>query len=205
MRDLAMKIDEIAEIASQQWFKDCLDPTKRHIDQVQLVKANCKSAIYAGIEEALKMAPSEPIKVDQTEFGKHGNCQSACLAMLLNVPLESVPNFAKIAWELDDNAAAKAQDEWLAELGWGILTVVKWQSLPWPPKKGYYIAGGPSPRGIRHGVIYKDGELWHDPHDSRTGITEVQDIDILFPLAPHRAMRAVQWAEIEEGRNVQTL
>jgi hypothetical protein len=74
MTDLAQKIDEIAEIASQQWFKDCLDPTKRHIDQVQLVKANCKSAIYAGLEEALKMEPSVAVlEAGAIQWCKHNH------------------------------------------------------------------------------------------------------------------------------------
>lgn len=125
---------------------------------------------------------TEPQKIDQTEFGPHGNCQSACLAMLLGVPLAEVPNFA--AMEGDDNGKYVAQARWLHERGWALITIVNWQALPWPPTKGYYIAGGTSPRGLRHGVIYKDGKLWHDPHPSRGGIASVDDIDLLYPLNP---------------------
>lgn len=125
-----------------------------------------------------------PTKITQTVMGKYGNCQSACLAMMLGLPLESVPNFAQLAQDTGDNEAYAAQGAWLRERGWGILTVVKWQSLPWPPRHGYFIAGGPSPRGHRHAVIYKDGALWHDPHPEGGGISEVQDIDFLYPLNP---------------------
>ncbi len=125
---------------------------------------------------------SEPQRIDQTEFGPQGNCQSACLAMLLGIPLAEVPNFA--AMEGDDSLKYVAQAKWLHDRGWALITIVKWRALPWPPTKGFYIAGGISPRGNRHAVVYRDGELWHDPHPERGGIASVDDIDLLFPLAP---------------------
>ena len=132
----------------------------------------------------------EPQRIDQDEFGPYGNCQSACLAMLLGVPLKEVPNFSVIAMEKGDAAACAAQSEWLLERGWALLTIVPWQGIPWPPARGFYIAGGVSPRGIRHGVIYKDGALWHDPHPSRGGIASVDDVDLLYPLNPAAARLA---------------
>src|SRR5574341_904417 len=127
-----------------------------------------------------RAAVIEPRKVDQTEFGPHGNCQSACLATLLGLSIAEVPNFNAI--EGDNNAKWQAQREWLAARGWGTITIVPWQGLPWPPDRGYYIAGGATPRGSRHAVIYKDGKLWHVPHPSREGIASVDDLDILYPL-----------------------
>lgn len=125
-----------------------------------------------------------PSRIYQNTFGPYGNCQSACLATLLGVPLNEIPNFAQFAEEIGDDEAYQAQTKWLNERGWGILTVVRWQSLPWPPRHGYFIAGGVSPRGIRHAVIYKDGQLWHDPHPDGGGIASVDDIDFLYPLNP---------------------
>ncbi len=126
-------------------------------------------------------------RINQNEFGRLGNCQSACLAMLLGAPLETVPNFAAIAEAEGNNAAYAAQSEWLRERGWALLTIVPWQALPWPPSRGCYIAGGMSPRGFRHAVIFKDGEMWHDPHPSHEGIVgDVQDVDMLYPLEPDR-------------------
>lgn len=137
-----------------------------------------------------RCAVREPERILQTEFGPRGNCQSACLAMLLAVPLSDVPNFAAIAEEHGDNAASAAQANWLAARGWGLLTIVPWRALPWPPAHGWYIAGGISPRGHRHAVIFKDGALWHDPHPEGGGIIgEVQDVDILYPLAPFAQSR----------------
>lgn len=126
-----------------------------------------------------------PERIDQDQFGPHGNCQSACLAMLLGLPLSGVPNWSAME-ELTDNQKYAAQLAWLRERGWMLLTLVPMQVVPWPPRHGFYIAGGPSPRGFRHSVIYEAGKMWHDPHPDRGGISEVQDIDVLVPLWPHR-------------------
>ena len=37
----------------------------------------------------------------------------------------------------------------------------------------FYIACGRSARGVGHSVIYRDGELFHDPHFSDSGIADV--------------------------------
>lgn len=36
------------------------------------------------------------IKIKQTEFGKSGNCLSACVASILELPLTDVPNFCQM-------------------------------------------------------------------------------------------------------------
>jgi len=148
-----------------------------------------------------------PRKIDQTVMGRYGNCQSACLAMLLGAELSEVPNFAQLAQDQGNAAAYTAQGEWLRERGWTLLTVAPWQGLPWPPAHGYYIAGGASPRGFRHAVIFKDGELWHDPHPSRGGIANVDDVDLLYPLNPTRQgflEQLISTPEIEDfSRGVQ--
>lgn len=123
-----------------------------------------------------------PRRIDQTEFGPQGNCHSACLAALLGVSVMEVPNFNTGA--RDGNDYKKALDDWLAARGWASISIVPWQELPWPPKSGYYIASGISPRGHNHAVIYKDGGLWHDPHPERGGIAKVELVDILYPLNP---------------------
>lgn len=136
---------------------------------------------------------TEPQRIDQTEFGELGNCQSACLATLLGVRIEDVPNWT--AMPCSDNQKYERMKAWLRERGWWLLTVVPWQGIPWPPREGYYIAGGVSPRGVRHAVIFKDGKLWHDPHPERGGIADVQDIDLLMPLRPHAVSTLAEGAD----------
>jgi hypothetical protein len=123
---------------------------------------------------------SEPQRIDQTEFGELGNCMSACLAMMLGLRIDEVPNFS--AMNLTDNQKYKAMQEWLLNLGYQLLTFEAAGLLHM--LRGYCIAGGASPRGFFHAVIIKDGVLWHDPHPDRSGINKVGEIDLLIPLYP---------------------
>lgn len=123
----------------------------------------------------------EPKRIMQTELGPKGNCQSACLAMMLGCDLEAVPNFNEL-YGHDADEYAKQLQSWLMDRGLWIITFIPWQGVPWPPRHGYYIAGGTSARDLRHAVIYKDGRLWHDPHPDGIGIEEVTDFDLILPL-----------------------
>lgn len=123
---------------------------------------------------------NEPKRIMQTEFGPDGNCQSACLAMMLGIELEEVPNFTRLGKGVGF-MCAKLQQEWLLARGLYIWTIVPHQGLPWPLPYGYYIAGGISQRGHRHAVIFKDGALWHDPHPDGGAIAEVEDLDLIQP------------------------
>lgn len=124
------------------------------------------------------------IKVDQTEFGPLGNCQSACLATLLGLPITQVPNWT--AMNGSDQLKFDAMRTWLRAHGWDLITVSRGGMDAWPPRVGYFIAGGMSERGLDHAVIYCNGELWHDPHPDRTGIKSVETLDILYPLDPSK-------------------
>ena len=133
---------------------------------------------------------AEPKRIMQTEFGENGNCQSACLAMMLGLDLSEVPNFTALGNGVG-YVCAKLQQQWLLERGLYIWTIVPHQGLPWPLPYGYYIAGGPSPRGIHHAVIFKDGALWHDPHPDGGGIDPVTDLDLILPVEFRPALARV--------------
>jgi hypothetical protein len=98
--------------------------------------------------------------VDQTTYGiNDGNCFSACLASILEMPLEEVPSFLGPYW---DNFLP-----WLAARG---LSASLYRRDYVPP--GYSIAGGPSKRfaGRMHACVAYDGIVVHDPHPSRDGL-----------------------------------
>ncbi|MBO3760337.1 hypothetical protein [Ciceribacter sp. L1K22] len=118
--------------------------------------------------------------VDQTQFageGVGGNCVQASVASILDLPLSAVPHFLEAAptpseWEL-------AFWDWCEERGIGLIR----RSGEWI-FDGYYLASGPSPRGVNHMVVYRDGVLAHDPHPSRAGVLEVRQTWVLAPLDP---------------------
>lgn len=103
--------------------------------------------------------------------GECGNCLQATLAAILGWPLQSVPHFAllgEVHWWDCLQAWLDAQGFWIdykptsyAAEGGEVLPLC-WLS-------------GPSPRGFSHAVVgdTATGEMLHDPHPSRAGLTQV--------------------------------
>jgi hypothetical protein len=119
-------------------------------------------------------------KQRQTTFGdKTGNCWSACIASLLEVPLEIIPSFCvddPDNWW--DNTC-----KWLEEnYGLWMLNLEYTSCTP----KGYWIATGKSPRGdFLHCIIYYDNKMVFDPHPSDLGIIGEPTIcNIFYPIDP---------------------
>jgi hypothetical protein len=118
----------------------------------------------------------------QTQFTSkdqsvHGNCFAACVASLLELPLEAMPSFLSEDW-------CSNLFSLLKEHGYDFGGSFYPEGADWWPRlqalspgvDGYYIAGGPSPREWvkrGHAVIYKDGVMVHDPHPSGAGILSV--------------------------------
>lgn len=112
------------------------------------------------------------ILVDQTIFGMNGNCMSAVLATLLDKPLEEVPHFTKHfksanPTEYDNFVFHNLVTRYLSSLNLKIT----WTSYDHNTNYeniNYMIVVGESNRGRMHGVIYKNGKPFHDPHPDRT-------------------------------------
>jgi len=108
--------------------------------------------------------------VDQTIFTpQHGDCMRACVASILEWPIEKVPNFNE---EGHDHYEEKLTD-WAKEYGITILDVrIEDKNLLRKAFKGVYlIAFGQSPRfDCDHAVVYRGKFMAHDPHPSRDGL-----------------------------------
>lgn len=103
------------------------------------------------------------IPIVQTRTGDIGNCFAACLASILEVPLQAVPEFP---YHSDDEFFAAAQ-RWLATKG------LRYRQVPikngYRPR-GYTTIEGISPRGGQHACVALNGRLVWDPHpDDGTG------------------------------------
>lgn len=127
--------------------------------------------------------------VDQTEFGdKNGNCFPACLATLLELPVEAVPNFCKGDPE-DWYAHVQA---WLRPMGYSAVDLRLWvKGSDWRPNPGQLcILSGKSPRGdFDHSVVgifaNPHFRVLHDPHPSRAGIDgEFKEATFLICMDP---------------------
>lgn len=132
-------------------------------------------------------------KVYQTTFfdekkGTRGNCLRACVASLFGDDIDNVPFFEQMKpgqWQ-------DPLEHYLKTKGYE-LDGCNYINNPDDPKPeiadmptidGYFIMNGESPRGVKtgHSVIYKDGELYHDPHPDGTGLTKVQYAYMMIPI-----------------------
>jgi hypothetical protein len=101
-----------------------------------------------------------------------GNCNAASLASILEIPLWMVPPFEDMRGDLQE----ERRNEWLQRMfGLELVRTHGHQPSQLPE---FYIACGPSPRGGGRPhlprVVYRAGELAHDPHPSGAGITAVE-------------------------------
>jgi hypothetical protein len=114
----------------------------------------------------------------QTIFGEgHGNCFATCLASILELSVEEVPNFCDVDLYPGDNGEWYwAVDAWLGEhFGLSILTFGAAENEEWL-SRGYSILSGRSPRGeFNHSVVALDGKIVWDPHPSDDGLVNKKD------------------------------
>jgi hypothetical protein len=104
--------------------------------------------------------------VDQTTYGAlDGNCFSACVASILELPIEDVPPFVIYGGDW-----ARYFSRWLAARDLAMTYYNAMRGDRSPP--GFSIAGGPSKRfgGRKHACVALDGIVVHDPHWSRDGL-----------------------------------
>lgn len=128
--------------------------------------------------------------IAQTTSGPEGNCFQACVASILELPLEQVPNFCQVYpgdW-------LKYLRRWLFQYDLCPVCVVvspECQAdaalpLAFLPQT-HYILSGKSPRGKHlHAIVAYGEDLAHDPHESGDGLESVEDAIFFVPLYPER-------------------
>lgn len=139
------------------------------------------------------------IPVEQTILTPpDGNCMAACIASILELPLDEVPNYYGDGWY------ERFQD-WFHERGYcliswdhsdseGHATAVK--------RIGYAILNAQSPRGkYGHAVVTYGGTIVWDPSPLRDmGVGRYLDWCVIVPLNPVRAPRSAEiWAAAEDS------
>lgn len=115
------------------------------------------------------------IKVFQTKFGREeGNCYNACIATIMGIELENVPDFGKdsLWWDRAIN--------FFEDFGLHIVRVPAIDGKVEQHDDMYTMVSGMGPRGLRHAVVYKGSKLFHDPHPDGGGVIP----DCIEYLAP---------------------
>jgi hypothetical protein len=97
------------------------------------------------------------IPVTQSRTGEDGTCFRACVASILEVPEDAVPDFGASG---GDGAWWRDIQDWLGGAGYAYRRAPVDGARP----VGWSTIEGISPRGGMHACVAKDGELVHDPH-----------------------------------------
>ncbi len=131
-----------------------------------------------------------------------GNCYTACVASVLELPLKDVPNWASLlADNYSEGAWNEAINEWSRERGFYILTT----TAPKDPEEDF-VAKGEILQGIHHliggkaraddgslvnhSVVGLNGKMVWDPNQKRNnGLEIVEDYSVFVPLDPATLVR----------------
>ncbi len=131
------------------------------------------------------------IPIDQSRFGKAGDCWAACIASILERPIEDFDLFhelyrawgeqistpgAKIPWEVRSAYPL----ELVRVTGHAVVRVDS--AIERCAPTGYSIANGPGSRGADHSCVAFDGRVVHDPHPSRAGLIDITSYEILVRI-----------------------
>jgi hypothetical protein len=136
------------------------------------------------------------VKNSKGEAVIRGNCFAAAIASIIELPITEVPNVETL-YPVDDCLWAQVMHAFLASKGWELMTNdwfrifhdghygvddgKRFEMMEYCQDK-YYLVSGPSIRGVKHICIYQNGQLVHDPHPTREGITAIENIQELIKL-----------------------
>lgn len=116
--------------------------------------------------------------VDQTSFGWTGNCFSACIASILELPIEAVPQMMTLEGINDTDGCSGWWERFCKWCDANNVDVKYIGDRLAEAPAGYCIKTGRSPRNPDrfHAVVALDGVVVHDPHAcDRRGVTDHLD------------------------------
>lgn len=115
--------------------------------------------------------------------GVPGNCYQACLASVMEDSLENIPHIAEMSYTWWLNAHAWAHSRGLIDTFLGIDDKKLYDELREIGDVVGVIGSGPSPRGNFYHAVVLDSdtlEIVHDPHPSRSGVTQVEGLEVIW-------------------------
>jgi hypothetical protein len=124
------------------------------------------------------MTPQRQTLFVDTNPNGTGNCQSAAMASILDLPLSDVIDTASL--EMRARGFWDSIDHWLGGRG---LKLEHFVSGDERLKGEYSIGSGPSPRGkFWHAVVCKNGVMVFDPHPSDDGLVSLERHDMIVEM-----------------------
>ena len=123
------------------------------------------------------------------DAGTIGDCWRAGIASVLGIPIADVPHFLRDNPDQEGDTEARwfnATQRWLTERRLAVLwydnpDAVRAECRGETSAFPHILVDGYSPRGVRHVVVGDaiTGEVLHDPHPSRDGLTSVTGAFVL--------------------------
>lgn len=111
----------------------------------------------------------------QDRFGNVGNCFEACLASILNLELQDVPDLGS------NDVYERNLARFLETRGLIYVLIDRPNELEkqmmqhmFAARVVYHVIEGTSPRGGPHACVGKNGLIVHDPHKGGGGLIKVQ-------------------------------
>lgn len=151
------------------------------------------------------MMPVDQEFVHDPTNNQHGDCMRACIASLLDLPREAVPNFAQLDADGEGNFWLLLA-EFCRQHGYSFVTIQG--RFVWAEDVIYHVISGPSPRikGGHHAVVGRNGQVFFDPHPSRAGLAgdpSEWKFDLLVKMArPEGGDSKAQRQEIAEEAQI---
>lgn len=132
----------------------------------------------------------------QIHFGENGNCLAACVAGMLDIPIGNVPEEYRMAATQEAGIQWKIHREFLRQYG---IRPASWKVWTWTERQianfwlyigseSPVLVSGKSARGFDHATVYRNGELFFDPHPDGTGIERILEIELWILLDPGRLL-----------------
>jgi hypothetical protein len=111
--------------------------------------------------------------------GQYGDCMRACVASLLELPIDRVPHFFDggcDSAEFDKRLADYLDQHGLIELSMPAHVAQRTHYT----RDCHHLMYGYSERGTFHAVVARNGLVVHDPHPSKVGIIEDDRVQWAF-------------------------
>jgi hypothetical protein len=125
------------------------------------------------------MSPVDQTILHDPDNGQYGDCMRACIASLLEVPIDQVPHFFEGGCEsavFDQRVADYLGRHGLIELSMPAEVARRTHYT----RECYHLMYGYSARGTFHAVVALNGMVVHDPHPSKVGIIDDERVQFAF-------------------------
>ena len=119
-----------------------------------------------------------------------GNCGEACLASILEIKLSDIPPLHNPEDPTDGHTYCKNLREFVSQFGLSYIDLAMNEGHKPEEffKDCWVIATGLSPRATegwhRHGVVWRNGKIVHDPHPSNAGLETIDMYGVFINKDP---------------------